>query len=613
VVLTACLDPNVTTLGPTDPGGGSPDPQPQASGGGAGGTGGFAGGGFVEFDAGCILSNVDVSAPMVPTSEPPALSGGTMAVLADGRAVVADSDRDMVWIFASDLNGYTGIALQPGDEPGRVVAGPAGHVFVALRRAGQVAELDLAGASVLARHDACSVPRGLAWDDTYQTLSIACGEGTLVQLQILNAAVQSRSSVFVAEDLRDVVPVGNALWVTTFRTAQVFEVLSGSIVTPLSGPPTTVGFNPRVAWRSIPSSNGALIIHQETSNAGATAAVTCNVSTYGGESISGQATGLVHAQLTRVQQQTGGGSTAVTLGPALGAVLPVDVAESATGEIAVAAAGEAAVWFITPIVEPVTNLPGVGVTRVALGGMPVAVGYSNGHALAFLREPAELVQVEAASSMITASVAVNATSVASTGFDLFHNATPAHLACASCHPEAGEDGNVWPLPEGVVRTPTLRGGLTMTAPFHWGGEETSMSLLMFDIFGMRMGGPSESDARVNELGRWLDAQPARTPPVLDAASIARGRTLFEAADTGCTACHSGPLGTNNTTVFVGTDLPLQVPRLVEMAYRAPYLHDGRAATLGERFSLIGGGDAHGHTSQLTDAQVSDLITYLRSR
>jgi mono/diheme cytochrome c family protein len=612
-MLTACLDPNITTLGPTDPGGGPPPQQPGGGGGGDGGGSASPVGSFPSFDAGCILPSVETAAPTVPVSEPPAVSGGTMAVLADGRAVVADSDRDQVWIFASDLSGYTGIALQPGDEPGRVVAGPAGHVFVALRRAGQVAELDLAGARVLARHDACSVPRGLSWDDAYQTLSIACGEGTLVQLQILNAAVQSRSSLFVAEDLRDVVPVGNALWVTTFRTAQVYEVVSGSIVTPLSGPASSVGFDPRVAWRSIASLNGALMVHQETSNAGAQVAVTCNVSTYGGESISGPSAGLVHAQLTRVQQLAGGGSTSVTVGPGLQAVLPVDVAESSTGEIAIAAAGEAAVWFITPIIEPVTNLPGLGVTQVALDGMPVAVGYSNGRAIVFLREPAQLVQVVAATSTVTASVAVSATSVASTGFDLFHTATPAHVACASCHPEAGEDGNVWPLPEGLVRTPSLRGGLTMTAPFHWGGEETSLSLLMFDIFGMRMGGPAESDARVNELGRWLDAQPARRPPALDSAAIDRGRALFGAADTGCTACHTGPLGTNNTTVSVGTGGPLQVPRLVELAYRAPFLHDGRAATLGERFSLIGGGDAHGHTSQLTDAEISDLITYLRSR
>jgi hypothetical protein len=44
------------------------------------------------------------------------------------------------------------------------------------------------------------------------------------------------------------------------------------------------------------------------------------------------------------------------------------------------------------------------------------------------------------------------------------------------------------------------------------------------------------------------------------------------------------------------------------------MHDGCAATLRERFTdpTCGGGDRHGRTSELSPAQVDDLIAYLMS-
>jgi hypothetical protein len=43
------------------------------------------------------------------------------------------------------------------------------------------------------------------------------------------------------------------------------------------------------------------------------------------------------------------------------------------------------------------------------------------------------------------------------------------------------------------------------------------------------------------------------------------------------------------------------------------LHDGCAATLRGRFDpACGGGDLHGKTSQLNEAQIGDLLAYLES-
>ena len=58
--------------------------------------------------------------------------------------------------------------------------------------------------------------------------------------------------------------------------------------------------------------------------------------------------------------------------------------------------------------------------------------------------------------------------------------------------------------------------------------------------------------------------------------------------------------------------PLQVPSLRGVGYRAPLIHNGCAATLKDRFDPTCGGDKHGMTAQLSDAQVDDLIAYLQT-
>ena len=43
------------------------------------------------------------------------------------------------------------------------------------------------------------------------------------------------------------------------------------------------------------------------------------------------------------------------------------------------------------------------------------------------------------------------------------------------------------------------------------------------------------------------------------------------------------------------------------------MHDGCAATLRDRFNpACGGGDRHGVTSQLSSAQIDDLVAYLQT-
>lgn len=201
-----------------------------------------------------------------------------------------------------------------------------------------------------------------------------------------------------------------------------------------------------------------------------------------------------------------------------------------------------------------------------------------------------------------------------TGHDLFHTDAGGGIACASCHPEGTEDGRVWKFSDvGTRRTQPLDVGLEGTAPFHWDGELDAFSDLMTRIFTERMSGPTESDARSQALERYVYSLPRR-PALRDASDSAalRGKALFDSVATGCTTCHSGPKFSNNGFADVGKGVSVQVPSLVAVSARAPYMHDGCAKTLLDRFDPSCGGDAHGDVSSLSADDIGDLVAYLES-
>ncbi len=199
------------------------------------------------------------------------------------------------------------------------------------------------------------------------------------------------------------------------------------------------------------------------------------------------------------------------------------------------------------------------------------------------------------------------------GHDKFHANTNG-IACASCHPEGGDDSRVWQFDFGARRTQELRGGVAETAPFHWSGDLPTMMDLVNEIFTHRMGGDAQPCGNISALASWVN-----TLPVLpkgaprDPSAVERGRGLFFNPQTQCSTCHTPPQYSNNGTFVVGTGEAFQVPRLLGVVDRAPFLHDGRAPTLRDRFDpSLGGGDQHGRTSQLSPSDVDDLVAFLET-
>jgi len=689
----AQVGPGTTTSGT----GGQPFPD---------GTGGFredfgTGGRFLS-PSSPVLDSV-VAAP----TPPPAISGGTLLVVRSGAtAIASDPDRDQLYVVDVASGAVTTVALNAGDEPGRLVQDGAGAVHVVLRGAGAIATVDPEGARLTMRRTACATPRGIAYDATKDRLYLACASG---ELQVFTPTGSTPSSSWsLPQDLRDVVVDGDSLLVTRFRSAEVLTVNpSTGAVTDTTRPPTFanpnvhqgVSYEPGVAWRAVPAPDGGLVmVHQR----GMYGTVQTSPGGYGGLS---PCDAIVHTAVGRMRR-----GAKMAAGPALpGFVLPVDVALSPDGtQVAMISAGNghaqpggarrlftaslddvSAEWaqgcdtddHHGPTPSPTCGFgsgsagftgtggnsgtggtasgagsggaagtggvegnfldngtggaigsggffgtggaPGIDVERctpeVYQLGEPVAVAYASADRLLVqFREPAQLAVVSGLQSGFSSglTIVLSSESRADTGHTLFHANSGGGLACASCHPEGHDDGRVWAFDgEGSRRTQDPSGGLLSTAPFHWNGDMKDFATLAKSVFVERMSGPALSSEQTRAMQNWVDKLP-ELPPLRAAsdAAVVHGKSIFESPATMCTSCHGGDQFTNNTSVSVGTGAMFQVPGLHGVGWRAPYMHDGCAQTLADRFTdaSCGGGDQHGVTSQLSDADRSDLIAYLQS-
>ncbi|WP_163996218.1 c-type cytochrome [Pyxidicoccus caerfyrddinensis] len=221
------------------------------------------------------------------------------------------------------------------------------------------------------------------------------------------------------------------------------------------------------------------------------------------------------------------------------------------------------------------------------------------------------------------------------GRKLFYSALDSRMtsasvsaSCASCHLDGREDGHVWGFPDGPRQTPSLAGRkVTKTGPFHWSGEFPTLRDFLDATVRRRMGGTALDSVMVSQLSSFIDVIPVPDNPHKREAltdAQARGALVFKKAS--CDTCHEGETLTNNKQADVGTFItngPIQddaqvrkvglnTPSLLGLARTAPYLHDGSALTLKERLTQGRDTNRHGSTAQLSDAEVDDLVEYLRT-
>jgi hypothetical protein len=410
---------------------------------------------------------------------------------------------------------------------------------------------------------------------------------------------------------------GGHIVVSTFRAANVLTLDATGQVMTRNVPATFTAnegahfeepFEPDGAWRIQVTSDDKLYMLHQRALAGMVQ--TSSSGGYGGSDPCGDP--IVHAALTPFDT-----SDAAPI--VMGAIVPVDFAFAHDDDrIAIVSAGNAKVIGTSTIVmTSKSEVHGGGgcvgnFGRPSTGSdEPIAVAFTGDDRLVVQsREPAAL-SIDGGQTIV-----LSTDSRADTGHAIFHANAGASIACASCHLEGSDDGRAWSFDttSGQRRTQSLRGGILGTEPFHWDGDQLDFNALMTEVFGSRMSGPTLAPDQLAANVHWIDQIPLIPKAAGDAAAIARGKALFEDANNvGCVTCHNGPKLTNNVTINVGTGASFQVARLLGVSQHAPFLHDGRAATLADRFDpAIGGGDKHGHTAQLSAAQIADLLAYLNA-
>jgi len=585
--------------------------------------------------------------PLVESSAPAvAITGGTLLVTADRtRAIAADPERDLLSIVDLTTGAVrASISLPPRSEPGRIVEDPHGRAHIALRRGGGVAHIDLATGALLGTSPACPAPRGLAWDRGLDALHVACQTGELVTFDRTGEEV-ARVKV-PGGDLRDVIVRPEGLMVTRFRSAMLSVLAqdgsvqsetmppadfgcgsfgdpgfagedSGGAVRPAVLPESPFGGDASIAWRTValPTSDSGgdvLMLHQRAQS---DMPISVDTGGYGGTSPCNDVPGIVHTSLSLFGRA---GEPMTTRAAIPEAVLAVDVAVAPDGsQIALAMPGNASTPFAQVSVAPLTDfLDANAPRRLFTEGQVTAVAFAGRDRLVVQsREPATLTVVALDGAAATRTVRLSDESRADTGHYLFHAGATAMVACASCHAEGGDDARTWNFDGiGPRRTQAVAGGLLGTEPFHWNGDMADFRTLEHQVFGRRMGAGEISTAHADALGGFVDGlRPVPAPTVDDADAVQRGQELFESDEVGCASCHSGPMLTNNASVDVGTGGVFQVPTLVGLSHHAPYMHDGRARTLLDRFDpALGGGEQHGHTAHLSRVQIDDLVAYLRT-
>lgn len=212
------------------------------------------------------------------------------------------------------------------------------------------------------------------------------------------------------------------------------------------------------------------------------------------------------------------------------------------------------------------------------------------------------------------------------------------FGCANCHLDATIDGLQWDLePDGfgrdIVDNRSLE-NLAGTEPFKWNGGNPDMPTECgprTEKFFFRS--QSFTEQQLTDLVTFvysLPYRPNRYRLANDELTPAqeRGKAIFErtkskngapiADSNQCTSCHSGPKYTNQKQIDVGsgksTDRSpiIDVPQLPNVAYSAPYLHDGSARSLEEIWTVFNPKDTHGVTNDLTKDELNDLVEYLKT-
>jgi YVTN family beta-propeller protein len=280
--------------------------------------------------------------------------------------------------------------------------------------------------------------------------------------------------------------------------------------------------------------------------------------------------------------------------------------------------------------------------RVAVGGRPTELALAPDektlYVANFLADAVQVIDVESAELKRTIALGgPHEPSLARRGETLFHDATRSFnqwYSCNTCHSDGHTNGldfdtlnDGWQdLSTAHLRSrkkvPTLR-GVTRTGPWTWHGWQSSLDDAMVESFTKSMQGPKPSVEDVQAIVAYLGTleyprNPYRQPDGSLTPAAVRGEELYRSARAACNTCHGGPELTDGKVHLVGLEERGDVykgynpPSLRGLYDKDPYLHDGRAKTLRDALTDGHAPDVVTGQAGLSDAELDDLIAYLKS-
>ena len=236
---------------------------------------------------------------------------------------------------------------------------------------------------------------------------------------------------------------------------------------------------------------------------------------------------------------------------------------------------------------------------------------------------ADVLNVWDVKSQQLASVSLNPTreeSVENRGERYFNDATNCFQnwqSCNGCHPGDGRtDGMNWDLMNDGVGNPKNCKSMLfahVTPPCMISGIRATAEIAVhagfkyIQFFDIETAHAECVDAYLKSL------QPVPSPYLVNGElsdKAKAGRKVFEKQ--GCGECHSGPYYTDQKKHRIGEDVEFDdgwdTPTLREVWRTAPYLFDGRAATMEEVFEV----HRHGIERKISKREIEELTEYVNS-
>jgi hypothetical protein len=204
----------------------------------------------------------------------------------------------------------------------------------------------------------------------------------------------------------------------------------------------------------------------------------------------------------------------------------------------------------------------------------------------------------------------------------FYESTRSGIACQSCHLHASSDDAGYNLGDHRLAPVLTVEGLLGTAPYLRDGSYPRIEDLDEVAQTLYRGYLRIQPGRRKRLSVYMESLPRPyVSNTADRSAQRQGYAVFRRAH--CPRCHTPPAFTNlgqlplaalfpRLAARFPSDEALDVPSLLSVGSTAPYLNDGRAATLTAVLDRENPDDLHGATQSLSAAERSDLITFLET-